>query len=235
MAFKKIVLNIPHCYDTAFRAVEWDKPEEIQRHMREWTDWHTEKIFAPRIDGTKLEERIVKMIYPYSRFYVDVERLIDDPMEEIGQGIIYTRFGEASRTLTPKEIENRMITYHDYLRGFGKWLDEDTILVDCHSFPSRLCPDIDICIGFNDDESKPDERTLEGIADIFRSHGFRVGFNTPFSNSLTPVKPINYKSVMIEVNKKVYMSEYELFPLRKAHRVNLAINLVYRSLLLGLR
>ncbi|MBQ8721448.1 MAG: N-formylglutamate amidohydrolase [Paludibacteraceae bacterium] len=66
---------------------------------------------------------------------------------------------------------------------------------------------MDLCIGFNDYWSKPSEELLQLIHDLFANAGYRVAFNRPYSNSMVPQceEFKNYKSVMIEVNKSVYL------------------------------
>ena len=86
-------------------------------------------------------------------------------------------------------------------------LNSDSLLIDCHSFPSSVNKDVQVCIGYNDDESKPSKHLFHMICDAFTDAGYKVGINAPYSNSLTPIKPIEYRSVMIEVNKSVYMDE----------------------------
>ncbi len=226
MGYNNIILNIPHSSAHGFDAGEWSNPEEITRHMREWTDWHTEKIFKPK----QIPGNIHTLLFPFSRFFVDAERLVNDPMEDIGQGIIYSRFGNACRQLQAEEEARRMEIYHEYLDSFKPLIADNTIIVDCHSFPSRLAPDVDFCIGVNEDESKPDDRTTDDIIRIIRRHGYRAAVNAPYSNAITPVKPITYKSVMIEVNKQTYMDESTLEPTIKALHVALVINLILRRL-----
>ena len=97
-----------------------------------------------------------------------------------------------------------------WLLGLGFNLDADTILLDCHSFNNEVAPDIDICIGFNEDWSKPDVGIIEEISNIFKAEGYKVAFNKPYGNSITPetISPeanCKYKSLMIEVNKKTYL------------------------------
>ena len=67
----------------------------------------------------------------------------------------------------------------------------------------------DICIGYNDDWSYNKE-IVDGITEIFKERGYSVEFNKPFSNSIAPEMPFHYASVMIEVNKRVYMNETTL-------------------------
>jgi N-formylglutamate amidohydrolase len=71
-------------------------------------------------------------------------------------------------------------------------------------------PDIDICIGFNEDETRPDPSVIGNIVGYFKSLGYKVGINEPFSNSKTFDVPIRYHSLMIEVNKRLYMNERTL-------------------------
>lgn len=229
MSFNNVILNIPHSSAFGFNAEEWSNPEEITRYMREWTDWHTEKLFKPR----QKSENIHLCIFPFSRFFVDVERLVNDPMETIGQGIIYSRFGEARRQLPDEEVSRRMEIYHQYLDSFKPLIVDNTIIVDCHSFPERLAPDVDFCIGFNDDESKPDDKMINDVTHLIRKYGYRVAVNYPFSNSITPVRPMIYKSIMIEVNKRTYMEEATLQPTLNAHHVSRVINTILNGLVEG--
>ena len=64
--------------------------------------------------------------------------------------------------------------------------------------------------GYNDDWSKPDEGTLKMIIKHFQNAGYRVGVNNPYSNSIAPDCGIQYHSVMIELNKRIYMDENTL-------------------------
>ena len=86
----------------------------------------------------------------------------------------------------------------------------DALLLDCHSFPSEMS-DIDICIGYNEDWSKPNKETIELAVNLFEDCGYKVGINEPYSNSKTPECPFTYQSMMLEVNKKVYMEDGTLF------------------------
>ena len=77
-------------------------------------------------------------------------------------------------------------------------------VLDCHSFPARMS-DVDICIGFNEDWSKPDTRAIEYAVNWFEDNGFKVGINTPYSNSIAPECSFRYHSMMLEINKKAYL------------------------------
>ncbi len=205
MNYKRIVLNEPHAsveglYDNQLSF--WDIDEHfINDIVLKWTDWHTDYLFHG-YGGDNI--RTVR--FPYSRFIVDAERLWDDPLEQQGQGIVYKQFGDYLR-MVPKENEKRLLgLWRWHQRRLRDSLCEDALLLDCHSFPSEM-GDIDICIGFNEDWSKPDKRTIEMAVNLFAENGYKVGINEPYSNSETPDCSFQYQSMMLEVNKRTYMEE----------------------------
>lgn len=118
-------------------------------------------------------------------------------------------------------------------------LRKGTLLIDCHSFsslPNLLCsnpPDIDICIGFNDDATCPNKVVIGNIKQHFNSCGYKVAINTPFSNSKTFEVPVEYHSVMIEVNKRLYMYEETLEKSDGFERLKADIQSLYDKLLNG--
>jgi hypothetical protein len=71
--------------------------------------------------------------------------------------------------------------------------------------------DVDSCIGYNEDWSKPNKETIELAVNLFEDDGYKVGINEPYSNSETPDCPFTYQSMMLEVNKKVYMESGSLY------------------------
>ena len=208
MKYKRIVINEPHAsieglYDEHLGF--WDIDEEFFNDVvLKWTDWHTDYLFhGNRIDGV----RTVR--FPYSRFIVDAERLWDDPLEREGQGILYTRFGRYVRNIPDENRSNLLGLWHQHQAKLRKKLCPDALLLDCHSFPSELS-DVDICIGYNEDWSKPHRDVIECAVNLFEDHGYKVGVNEPYSNSETPDCPFQYQSMMLEVNKKAYMDEQSL-------------------------
>ena len=98
---------------------------------------------------------------------------------------------------------------------------ENTLLVDCHSFsnmPNLLnsnLPDIDVCIGFNDDETCPDKVVIGNIVHYFEPLGYKVGINNPYSNSKTFSVPI--KKPFRHDRSQLYMNEQTL---EKTERFN---------------
>lgn len=207
MIFDRIVLNVPHS-STERYGEGWNGCFGMFPTVKRWTDWHTDVLFMPRIE---LTDRVKMVRFPYSRFFCDVERLLfNEPLEKVGQGVVYTDFEGFTRKMSDVEKMNIITDY--YMPHINKIRDmimegRNSILIDCHSFPSDLS-DIDVCIGFNEDWSKPNEKIIEMVCDRFAEKGLKVGINDPYSNSLSPTMyRKDYSSFMIEVNKRTYMNE----------------------------
>lgn len=225
--FDKIVLNIPHSSALLPCESGWGDLLGISKEVKKWTDWHTSILFNP---NRSLKGRVIPVVFQYSRFFVDVERLIDDALNDKGQGIIYTEFNGIKRNLTDEDKKILMNVYSRHIQYISSVLEQNDLLIDCHSFPSELS-NVDICIGYNEDESKPDDDVIEFIKGKFERNEYKVRINEPYSNSLTPRKPINYKSVMIEVNKRCYMDERTLELNTDYYKIGNIINSVYLGLL----
>ena len=207
--YRNILLHIPHS-STQFPEESKYSFNDLNEEERLLVDYFTDDLFIP---GTN-SNQIYKVVFPYCRLYCDVERLINDPLEKDGLGISYCRNGNIF--LSFSSTAGAFDLYSDFHSKVSKKLvgiSGNTLLVDCHSFsalPNLLNsnpPDIDICIGYNDDETCPDKVVIGNIVQHFRTNGYKVGINEPFSNSKTFSVPSKYHSVMIEVNKKLYMNE----------------------------
>ena len=99
------------------------------------------------------------------------------------------------------------------LEKFGRCL-----IIDCHSFPSQPLPyeanrDLDrpdICIGA--DEIHSPNPLVQEACEYFQEALLDVSVNKPFSGSIVPSsyygKPdTGVHSIMIEVNRRLYMNE----------------------------
>lgn len=204
---ENIVLNIPHSSIAGIFDKEiggWPRNAFfVNGPIKNHTDWYTDMLFsAPSM------EKVISVVFNYSRFVCDVERLDNDPLEEIGQGIIYTNYGGFTRSVNDGMKKRLLQIRKDYLSKLSdKILDNGrTLLIDCHSFNNTDCGQPDICIGFNDDFSYS-ENVVNILLEEFKKSGYTVAINSPYSNSITPTTLKDYRSVMIEVNKRVYMDE----------------------------
>ena len=209
MQYNRIVLNEPHAsieglYDD--RLSGWSVDDRfINDVVFRLTDWHTDYLFH----GFR-HPNIRTVRFPFSRFIVDAERLWDDPMEDIGQGIIYRHFYGYQRQV-PRPYEVLLLKlWASHQQRLKSNLCENALLLDCHSFPEEQ-GDVDICIGFNEDWSKPSRELLDFTVNLFEENGYSVGINYPYSNSEAPLCPFGYQSMMLEVNKRVYLERRSLY------------------------
>ena len=238
--YKNILLHVPHS-SSAFPSESNYTFHDLDDEEKLLIDYFTDELFAPK----KETEHISSVVFPYCRLYCDVERLVNDPLEKDGLGICYIRRVPTGRgySYTFREFntkENAFSQYVDFHAKVSKsivGMSDRRLLIDCHSFsalPNLLNsnpPDIDICIGYNDDETCPDKVVIGNIAQYFRSLGYKVGINEPFSNSKTFSVPVKYNSVMIEVNKRLYMNEYTLEKTEGFEKLNQEIQGLYSILI----
>jgi len=197
--------------------------DNLRNEVYRMADLLTEELYSP------LHRRTSAHTATMSRLVLDVERFADDykePMSKVGMGVVYTKTssGKVLRRVTPQDkkriIDEYFIPYHaaltkqvqSILKRHGTCL-----IIDCHSFsdkprayePSQKTPRPDICIGV--DSHHTPKILWENLALAFNLAGFTVRINDPFAGSLVPFKYFrkNKKvhSIMVEVNRKLYMSE----------------------------
>ncbi|MBO5611888.1 MAG: N-formylglutamate amidohydrolase [Prevotella sp.] len=216
--YKNLILHIPHS-SISFPNGK-NNFDDLDEEERLLIDYYTDELFVPEQETNN----IYNIIFPYCRLYCDVERLINDPLEKEGLGLSYSRwvprrdgYGKVIRSYCGKSEAFALYTdFHSEVSKKIVGLSGSILLIDCHSFsalPNLLDsnpPDIDICIGYNDDETRPSEVVIGNIVQHFKSKGYKVGKNDPFSNSKTFSVPTKYHSIMIEVNKRLYINEQTL-------------------------
>lgn len=215
-SFKNILLHVPHS-SSAFPEDSDYSFQNLNDSERLLIDYYTDELFAP----DEKTDRVYSVVFPYCRLYCDVERLVNDPLEKEGLGIRYIRKDHGNDYVfrffsSAIDSFNLYSDFHSFVSKKLYSMGEDTLLIDCHSFsalPNMLNsnpPDIDICIGYNDDDTCPNRSTINYIANYFESFGYKIGINEPFSNSKTFSVPMKYHSIMIELNKRLYMDEETL-------------------------
>ena len=239
--YDKILLHVPHSSSSFPEGsrYSWNDLDDEERLL---IDYYTDELFVPQQES----DQISNLIFPYCRLYCDVERLINDPPEKNGLGISYSRW--VSKDKYSKELRS-FSSQSSVFRLYSEFHTEAslqilksngfTLIIDCHSFSNQatlLCsnpPDIDICIGYNDDETCPNHVVIGNIAQHFKSKGYKVGINAPFSNSKTFFVPKQYHSVMIEVNKRLYMDEQIYMRYDSFFKLKHDIQSLYKVLLKG--
>ena len=223
--YDNIVLNIPHSSIDGLTTTKWNNKAALLSEVRRWTDWYTDIVFVP-----DMRNGIKTVVADYSRFVVDVERLPNDPMEKIGQGILYTDFNGMHRPIEQEEEQGMIAYYMGYIKTLKEMLNEHSLLIDCHSFPSDLS-ELDICIGVNEDWSRPSDFIIDLVVEFFKKEGYKVSVNSPYSNAIAPETNFVYNSIMIEINKRVYLNEQSLELTDNASILREQLSKLYRILL----
>ena len=113
------MLHIPHSSPVfPMGCGSWS--QGIEEHIVRWTDWYTDWLFCQAACD---DDRIIPVQFPFSRLLCDVERLEKDPLESIGQGIIYSDYEECHRSLNDYERRNLLaqanqkFVFNAYLRS----------------------------------------------------------------------------------------------------------------------
>lgn len=223
--YNKLVLAIPH----ATRSVlsNWDDSVLLAKDADRWTDWHTDTMFGIPFSSDKIP--VVKGTI--SRFDCDLERLQNDPLELEGRGIIYRRSHSGAVRISSDRPEEELIdAWNQYRSQIVDSLVDNSLIIDCHSFPSDIS-NVDICIGYNEDSSRPPHKIIELISEHFKGHGYSVGINEPYSNAISPHTNKIYHSVMIELNKKIYLDETTFSLKAFAYKLHYCLLRLYTSLL----
>ncbi len=217
-----LILNIPHSStNVPSREGYLASDTRLENELLLLTDWYTDELFQ---GGTNISVRAA-----FSRVFCDVERFASDEMEDMskkGMGVLYTHCDDGSplRSVSPVLrsgiIESYYTPHHkrltqaiaDQLRDQGR-----AFIIDCHSFPDTpLIRDLDQNPGRPDINIGTDifhtPAVLVEISQRFcNKYGLSLGIDTPYSGTIVPLefyhKDPAVMSMMIEVNRKLYLEE----------------------------
>lgn len=169
----------------------------------------------------------------------DLSDDVNEIMSIIGQGAYYVKLHDnidSPRIDTKENIKSYYDKHHLKLNQLSKDLVDNygnCLILDCHSFNDSITINSpDICLGFND-LTTLDLKILTIIKEHFNSFGFTVAFNFPYIGSIYPsyYKNDNLQSIMVEINKKVYYGENEIFDVNKINNIRGVITSLYNKLL----
>lgn len=212
-----MILHIPHASTDILSYEIIDKEKELLK----MTDHFTDELYSC--------DNATRIVFELSRLICDVERFEDDtqePMSKYGMGVCYTKNSQGNKLRDFKYNEKNEVLknyYHPHHKKLSDAVDEElhrtgsALIIDCHSFPNttyyfnndygKTRPDI--CIGT--DSYHTPEKLLENVQKFFLSKGYFVKINDPYSGTIVPLKHYkkekNVSSIMIEVNRKIYMNE----------------------------
>ena len=221
---KSMLIHLPHSSLHVPSDIRNDillSDPELEQEMLQMTDRYTDQLFDCT-DVEKHKSMVNRIVFDPERFRSDS----DEEMARVGMGAIYSRAldGRVLRELTDERREELMQKLYDpyhaelenktqrLLELFGKCL-----ILDGHSFPQIPLsfeldknPDRpDICIGTSEFHTPSDLCNL--IVGYVKRNGLSVRINSPFAGTMVPMKYYlkdkRVSSVMIEVNRKLYMNE----------------------------
>lgn len=202
-----MILHIPHASTKMHDSVT---VPDLEDNLILLTDWYTDELFQH-----KMASRVVADI---SRLVVDMERVPNDRMDDVGKGRFYTDNVDGIPIIRKlsKAYEFLYENYHDWLNttvaGYLSYFPI-VVVVDCHSFNPIPLPwetygeRPDFCIGVN--KTHVPEGLVDILNEYFNGQGFSVGINTPYSGAIIPrnfINEPNVFSIMIEVNKRLYLN-----------------------------
>ena len=218
---KPYVINLPHCgleIPEEYKSDYFLSEKELEDNIYQYADLYTDELFDP------LYERFGGVKNKYSRLFFDPERFFDDDQEkmsESGLGWFYEKAILENVPLRNTKNKTKISQYYiDYNKQLSDKVQEKLNLygkctiIDCHSFSNERywfhdkdteLPDI--CIGY--DEEHVDMTVVDLIKEFF--DGYDISINSPYSGSIVPEehykKSENVKSVMLEINKRLYLNE----------------------------
>ena len=222
---KKMILHIPHA-STLFPNKDGfvidDK--ELNAAIHRQTDFYTDELFYSKKSITIKAE--------FSRIFCDVERFVEDAdeiMSQVGMGVLYTKNEDGKIIRKVSNVLKEAILNEYYFKHHNKLYEavhnqllcnNNALILDCHSFPNKplntainttpIRPDFNIG---TDSFHTPNE-LLEAAKEYFDGSGFSLGINTPYSGSIVPMefyqKNNDVHSIMLEVNRSLYMNETTL-------------------------
>jgi N-formylglutamate deformylase len=219
-----ILIHIPHssvAVPDDMRNAILLTDEELAAEILTIADLYTDELFA--LEGAAwIKNESCRLVFDPERFRDDAE----EPMARFGLGAIYEKTvdGRQMRTISPATREGMMRRFYDpYHASLEKAVSGiverrgKCLIVDGHSFTSRPLPfeqdkdpnRPDICIG-TDNYHTP-EALAVSVEEYCARHGMSTKRNSPYAGAITPMKhyrkDARVRSVMIEVNRRLYMNE----------------------------
>lgn len=242
MKNKCLLVHIPHA---SLRIPEICKKRLIK-------DVSYENVFVSDYLVDKLVSKRIKYIkFRYSRMFCDVERFNNDKevMNNYGMGVVYTKDSNGEDFIVlDEEYKNNIIS--NYYNKHHDTLNKEVsniinmcnrcVLVDLHSFSELFIKKVfdkddapDICIGV---ENKYTSKLLvEQTINHFKKYNYSVKINYPYEGSIIPNKYFDVyderlDTIMIELNKKIYLNNNNKLDKKKFNKLKRCINKYFKAI-----
>jgi N-formylglutamate deformylase len=235
---KPYLIHLPHCgthIPDEYRGDYLLSQEKLEQNVIQYADLYTADLFEP------LLSRYGGVTSKYSRLLFDPERFFDDEQETMSKFGLGWFYENAILERVPLRNTTHKAVIADYYHQHHSELNQLTqkkldlygrcTIIDCHSFSNERYwfqdQDVelpDICIGY--DEEHADMELVEILKQAFQFYD--VAINSPYSGSMVPTdfynKDKNVKSVMIEINKRLYLDSDN----KKANDYDEIYNILHR-------
>lgn len=222
-----ILFHVPHS-SLKIPKQYWDICIKDKQYIK------TTNIFLSDYMTDKLiPNKCHKLVFKYSRLFCDIERFKDDSKENMskkGMGVIYKKDCDNYIAIPNKKYKTRILKSY-YGKHHNK-LDKVVtnllkkynrcIIIDFHSFSDEMVKKLfnitntpDICIGI--DNSYVNKKIINFTIEHFKQYGYSVEINYPYKGTIIPNKFLNKKenrlsSIMLEINKRVYLNnKYDFY------------------------
>lgn len=220
---KNIIIHIPHSSlkipKIFYKKALLSKAEILNENLM-LCDLYTDKF----LNNKKCYEVRVK----FSRLFCDVEKFKDESKEKMakfGMGAIYTRNSNGNKLINADDMYKEKVLSKYYDSHHNKMDNlitkilkkkKECYIIDLHSFSDYQAQKMfnvldypDICIGIDDEFADPILNNI--ILSFLNKCGYDIKINYPYSGSFVPNiayqnKYKNVKSVMIEINKRLYIN-----------------------------
>jgi N-formylglutamate amidohydrolase len=221
-----VLVHIPHASVAISEQDFGDylrSEEEMSHELIRLTDWYADELFGQFWPLENVAQ------FQHSRLVIDVERFSSDheePCARVGMGATYlkTTRGVPLRNLSPARREELIKNYYNpYHQIFNEKVNQilksfnRCVIIDGHSYPTKPLPmqtnyQSTPGIGIGTDDLFTSPKLIELTENFFKSHGFDVELNEPFTGTIIPTeiyqsKDTRVQSVMIEVRRDLYINE----------------------------
>lgn len=238
-----VVFHVPHAsrhIPEDVRSTYLLGEKELQAELDRLTDHAVDQLFVPPgVESSTVAASV-------SRFVVDVERFVDsahEPMSSVGMGAIYTRTtdGRPLRRELAHDEERRLLDqhYHPHHQRLTQAVDRAlerhgrALILDLHSFPDAPLPcdqdqapgRPDLCIGT--DACHTPAALVDALVARVAAAGFTVEVDRPYAGTMVPAvhhgRDRRVVSVMIEVNRRLYLEMGSVNLAARAREVGVAV------------
>lgn len=229
---KTIIFHIPHTSMFLPKYIGYDNFKLVQSEMNLVTDFNIDEIF--KVKGIK------QIKANFSRVFCDVERLEDDKekLSKVGRGFFYTKTDEGKLLRKEDKLIKEFVYKNYYLKHHlklqqvvEKKLKENDVvyIIDCHSFNdiplntdlNKKTPRPDICLGV--DKFHTPSFLTNYIKQSFEKNNYSVNINSPYAGTIVPLKFFEknkrVNSIMIEINKRLYLTDNKAKDIKKLNSI----------------